>query len=213
MIEYIEKFYLFRRLFLALTFTALVSTFLNSQHVLYSDFYTGFHTYSIDDKKGNHIINTDDFIGTNIKIDSINNVYIINRGDEFILYNLDGNQPKNFSAIYTFDHNNYVISPLEKSIYYISENQMFRLSYEGKRDTIIKQIANVTLNELCIDPIKKKLFYNKSLNSYKSLIQCDYNGKNQITIYSYNKDLGLSGMQLDARHNRMFYRYWENVSK
>jgi hypothetical protein len=87
------------------------------------------------------------------------------------------------------------------------------LSYEGKRDTIIKQIANVTLNELCIDPIKKKLFYNKSLNSYKSLIQCDYNGKNQITIYSYNKDLGLSGMQLDARHNRMFYRYWENVSK
>lgn len=213
MIDYLEKFYPMRRLFLALVFSALVSTFLCSQHVLYSDYYTGFHTYSIDYKKGNHILNTDDFFGTNLQIDSINNVFLVTRGDEFIQYKIDGNQPKNITAIYTFDHNNYVISPLEKSIYYVSENQMFRLSYEGKRDTIIKQVSNVTLNELCIDPIKKKLYFNKYINSFGSLIQCDYNGNNQKTIYSYNEDLNLYGMQLDAKHNRMFYRYWENMSK
>lgn len=213
MIKYLEKFYPMRRLFLALAFSALVSTFLCSQHVLYSDNYTGFHTYSLDDKKGNHILNTDDRFGNNLQIDSINNVFLITRGAQFILYKMDGNQPKNIASINTFDYDNYVISPLEKSIYYIYDNRMFRLSYEGKRDTIIKQMANVTLKDLCIDPIKKKLYFNKNLNSFSSLIQCDYNGTNQKTIYSYNEELDLYGMQLDVRHNRMFYRYWENMSK
>ncbi|MBK6499525.1 MAG: hypothetical protein IPG00_15770 [Saprospiraceae bacterium] len=203
-----------RKLFLAIIFSKLAISFLYSQHVLYSDFYTGFHTYSVQDRKGNHIINTDDFIGTNIKVDTINNVYLATKSDEIIIYNLDGNQPKNITAIYTFDHSNYVISPLEKSIYYISENQIFRLSYEGKRDTITKQITNVKLSDLCIDPIKKKLYFNKYLNSSGTLIQSDLNGSNQKIIYFYsNINLDLYGMQLDSKHNRMFYRYWENISK
>jgi hypothetical protein len=213
MIDYLEKFYPMRRLFLALVFSALVSTVLSSQHVLYSDFYTGFHTYSLDERRGNNIINSDDYLGNNLQIDSINNVFLLTRGDQFILYKIDGNQPKNIATIRSIDYENYVISPLEKSIYYIYDNWMFRLTYEGKRDTIIKRIANVTLKDLCIDPIKKKLYFNKNLNAFSSLIQCDYNGTNQKTIYSYNEDLDLYDMQFDVKHNRMFYLYWEDMSK
>lgn len=184
-----------------------------AQNIYYSDFYTGFSNYNLDNKYENHLFNTDDFFGHNLKIDTINNVVVMTRGDEFLLYNLDGTNVKNITAVYSFAYNNYVLSPLEKAIYYTSENQLFRLTYEGQRDTIIKKVTNVTLNELCIDVIGRKLYFNKFSNNIDALIQCDLNGSNQKTIYTYKEDMDLYRMQLDAKNNRLFYRYWDDGAK
>lgn len=172
-----------------------------------------FQNYNIQENKLTSLINTDDFFGQNLKVDTINNIYFVTRGDEFIKYNMDGSNPKNITPKYSFSINSYVLSPFEKAIYYISENELLRLSYEGQRDTIIKKVVNITLNELCIDNISKKLYYNKANDFGRALIQCEYNGSNQKIIYQYKDDPDLYRMQLDAKNKRMFYSYWDNGSK
>lgn len=183
-----------------------------SQNIYFSDSYRGFVNFNRETTKENVLFSSAEFVPSNMKIDTLNNLFVQNFNG-FLIKQIDGSNAKKITPFYTSTVRYFDIYPIGKTIYFTADNQIIRLSYTGVRDTILKRESGINLNELVVDSNGKKIYYNINSNDITTLYECNLDGSNQKFVYSFPFDSDLVDMQFDAINKRIVFRYWQEVSK